>query len=153
VVTWYEFALWVHVFATVVWVGGDVMLQLLAHRIMRSNDGPRLAGFAKDAERIGMFVLTPASILVLAFGFVLVEEGNWSYDFWIIFGLVVLGLAAVLGMAVFGPQAGRASKLIEQHGPDHPEAQRLLKRVIVTSRITTVLLLLVVFDMVVKPFL
>jgi hypothetical protein len=70
----------------------------------------------------------------------------------VVFGLAVLALAAALGMFVFGPQAGRASKLIEEHGPDHPEAQRLLRRVITASRITTVLLVLVVFDMVVKPF-
>jgi len=152
VVSWYEFALWVHTFCAFIWVGGDVMLQLVAFRIMRTNDGPRLAGFAKDAEKIGNFVLAPASIILLVFGFLLVEEGNWGYPFWVIFGLVVLALAAALGMVVFGPQAGRASKLIEEHGPDHPEAQRLLRRVITASRITTVLLVLVVFDMVVKPF-
>jgi uncharacterized membrane protein len=151
-VTWYEFALWVHVFCTVVWVGGDVTLQLIAFRIMRTDDAHRLAGFAKDAERIGMLVLTPASVLLLVFGFVLVEEGNWGYDFWVIFGLVVLAVAAGMGTAVYGPQAARASKLIEEHGADHPEAQRLLRRVITASRTTTVLLVLVVFDMVVKPF-
>lgn len=151
-VTWYEFAKWVHVFAAVVWVGGDLMLQMVAFRIMRADDAVRLAGFAKDVERIGMFVLTPATIVLLAFGFVLVEEGGWGYPFWVVFGLATLGISALLGAAVLGPEAGRVGKLIEQRGAEDPEAQRRLRRVIVLSRVTTVLLVLTIFDMVIKPF-
>jgi uncharacterized membrane protein len=151
-VTWYEFAKWVHVFTAVIWVGGDIMTQALAIRILRANDPIRMAGFARDVERVGIWLLTPASVLLLAFGFVLVEEGDWGYPFWVIFGLAVLAVAAISGMAFFGPESGRIGKLIEQHGPEHPEAQRRLRRVIVYSRVTTLLLVLVVLDMVVKPF-
>ena len=49
-VTWYEFALWVHMFGAVIWVGGGIAIQFFAIRIMRTNDPIRLAGFAKDAE-------------------------------------------------------------------------------------------------------
>jgi uncharacterized membrane protein len=151
-VSWYEFALWVHMFCAVIWVGGDIMTQALAIRIMRANDPIRMASFAKDVERIGLWLLTPASILLLAFGFVLVSEGDWGYPFWVIFGLIVLAVAAISGMAFFGPESGRIGKLIEEHGPEHPEVQIRLRRVLVYSRITTVLLVLAVFDMVVKPF-
>lgn len=77
-VRWYEFALWVHVFAAIVWVGGALMIQLYAWRMLRTDDPFRLAAFAKDTEWIASRLFTPASIVLLAFGFVLVEEGNWG---------------------------------------------------------------------------
>jgi uncharacterized membrane protein len=152
VVTWYEFALWVHVFTAVIWVGGAIALQLLSFRILRANDPARLAGFAKDAEWVGLRVFMPASILLLVFGFVLVSEGNWDYDFWVIFGLVVLGLSALTGMAFLGPESGRIGKLVEQHGVEYPEVQARIARILKISRVEAVLLVAVVFAMVVKPF-
>jgi uncharacterized membrane protein len=152
VVTWYEFALWVHIFMAVIWVGGGLMTQALAFRLLRANDPHRLAGFAKDIEKIGMLLFFPASVILLIFGFVLVHEGNWGYDFWVVFGLVVLGLSAVAGMAFFGPESGRIGKLIEQHGPEYAEVQSRIRRILVLSRIELVLLIAVVFDMVAKPF-
>jgi len=152
VVTWYEFALWVHIFTAVIWVGGGIAIQFFALRIMRTNDPVRLAGFAKDAEWIGTRVFMPSSIILLAFGFVLVEDGNWGYDFWVIFGLVVLGLSAITGAAFLGPEAGRIGKLTEQHGVEYPEVQARIKRILKISRVEVLLLIAVVFDMVVKPF-
>jgi uncharacterized membrane protein len=152
VVTWYEFSLWVHIFTAVIWVGGNLTLQFLALRIMRADDPVRLAGFAKDAEWVGTRVFTPSALVLLAFGFVLVEKGNWGYDFWVIFGLVVLALSAVTGAAFIGPEAGRIGKLTDQHGVEHPEVQARIKRILKVSRVEGLLLVLVVFDMVVKPF-
>jgi uncharacterized membrane protein len=152
VVTWYEFALWVHIFTAVIWVGGNLTLQFLALRIMRADDPVRLAGFAKDAEWVGQRVFVPSALILLAFGFVLVEEGNWGYDFWVVFGLVVLGLSAVTGSAFIGPEAGRIGKLTDQHGVEYPEVQARIKRILKVSRVEGLLLVAVVFDMVIKPF-
>ena len=151
-VTWYEFALWVHLFGAVIWVGGGIAIQFFAFRIMRTNDPIRLAGFAKDAEWIGTRVFIPVSLLLLVFGFVLMSEGNWSYDFWVIFGLVVFALSALTGMAFLGPESGRIGKLVEQHGVEYPEVQARIKRILMLSRIEVTLLVAVVFVMVVKPF-
>jgi uncharacterized membrane protein len=150
-VTWYEFALWVHVFGAVVWVGGALATQVFGIRILRARDPVRLAGFAKDAEWIGTRVFMPASILLLAFGFVLVEEADWGYPFWVVFGLAVLGLSVLTGMAFLGPESGRIGKLIEEHGVEYPEVQARIKRILVLSRVELVLLIAAVFDMVVKP--
>jgi uncharacterized membrane protein len=152
VVTWYEFSLWVHIFTALIWVGGNLTLQVLAVRTMRTDDPVRLAGFAKDAEWVGTRVFMPSALVLLAFGFVLVEKGNWGYDFWVIFGLVVLALSAITGAAFLGPEAGRIGKLTDQHGVEHPEVQARIKRILKVSRVEGLLLVLVVFDMVVKPF-
>jgi uncharacterized membrane protein len=152
VVSWYEFALWVHTFMAIVWVGGGITIQVFAFRLVRANDPVRLAGFARDVEWIGLRVFMPASILLLVFGFVLVEEGNWGYDFWVVSGLVVLALSAITGMAFLGPESGRIAKLGEEHGVEYPEVQSRIKRILRISRIELLLLIAVVFDMVVKPF-
>lgn len=151
-VSWYELAKWAHVFTAVVWVGGGVAVQLFAFRILRENDPRRLVGFAKDAEWVGTRVFMPASVLLLGFGFALVEEGGWGYDFWVVFGLVVLALSAVTGAAFLGPESGRIGTLVEQRGPEDPEVSRRIRRILAISRVELALLVLVVFDMVVKPF-
>jgi uncharacterized membrane protein len=152
VVTWYEFALFVHILAAIVWVGGGALTQVLAFRIVRADDPVRLAGFAKDMERVGMFVFTPAALIVLGFGFALMAEGSWSYDFWVIFGLAVIGASALTGSLFLGPEAGRIGKLVDARGPEYPEVQDRIRRILVISRIELTLLIAVVFAMVVKPF-
>jgi uncharacterized membrane protein len=151
-VTWYEFALWVHIFTAVIWVGGGLAIQMYAIRILRTDDPVRLASFAKDTEWVGTRLFFPSSVILLIFGFLLIAEGNWDYDFWVIFGLVVLALSALTGMAFLGPESGRIGKLIEQHGVEYPEVRARIKRILNISRVELVLLVAVVFDMVIKPF-
>ena len=51
-----------------------------------------------------------------------------------------------------GPESGRIGKLVEQHGPEHPEVTSRITRILAVSRVELVLLIAVVFAMVVKPF-
>lgn len=151
-VSGYELFLWLHVLAVIVWLGGGIAVQILAIRITRAGDGPRLAAFARDAEFVGKFVFSPASLVVLAFGFALVSKGDWGYPFWVIFGLAGYGVSGLIGGAFLGPEAKRIATTVEAHGPDHPEVTRRIKRIFVISRIELVMLFLIVFDMAVKPF-
>jgi len=153
VVTLYEFYLWVHITCAVIWVGADFTIQVFAFRLLRENDPARIAGFAKDVEWMGLRAITPSSILLVIFGFLLVHQGHWSYDFWLIFGIAVWALSAIVGAGFLGPESGRIGKLIDEHGPDHPEAQARIRRILAFSRVELVLLLAVIFDMTVKPFL
>jgi uncharacterized membrane protein len=142
----------VHIFTAVIWVGGGLAIQMYAIRILRTDDPVRLASFAKDTEWVGTRLFFPSSVILLIFGFLLIAEGNWDYDFWVIFGLVVLALSALTGMAFLGPESGRIGKLIEQHGVEYPEVRARIKRILNISRVELVLLVAVVFDMVIKPF-
>jgi uncharacterized membrane protein len=151
-VSTYEWYLMVHVLATVVWVGGALMIQVLATRIMRGGDPHRLAAFSRDVDWIGTRVFLPSSLLLLVFGFLLVAEADIGYPFWVVFGLVVLVLALLSGALFLGPESGRIGKLVEERGADDPEAQRRIRRILVLSRIDLLLLVLVVVDMVIKPF-
>lgn len=148
----YQWYLTIHLLLAVVWVGGDLAIQLFAARIMKANDPGRLAAFAKDVEWIGMRVITPASLILVVFGFLLVSKGDWGYSFWVVFGIAVFAFSFLLGLTFLGPESGRIGKLVEEKGAADPEAQRRIRRILVYSRIELVLLILVVIDMTIKPF-
>jgi uncharacterized membrane protein len=149
----YEIYLLLHILAAVIWVGGAATAQVFAHRIVKGGSPAELVGFGKNVEWVGLRLYMPAGFVLLITGFLLVEDGDWSYDFWVIFGLVVFGLSFLAGALFFGPESGRIAKLVEQHGPEHAEVQRRLRRLIKSSRVELALLVAVVVDMVIKPFL
>ena len=151
-VSTYQWYLMVHILMAVVWVGGAHMIQLFATRILKGGDPVRLAAFAKDVAWIGPRIFAPATLLVLVFGFLLVEEADIGYPFWVVFGLVILLLSFFVGAFFLGPESGRIGKLVDERGASDPDVQRRIRRIIVYARFELLLLVLVVVDMVIKPF-
>ena len=119
--TWYELFLFVHILMAIVWVGGGVMLQLLALRVLPANDAARTAGFAGDVEQIGTKVFAPAAVLLLAsaIGLMLNDASPWDWgDPFVSVGLVVWAISFVAGIAYLGPTSGKIARSIEATGPD-----------------------------------
>jgi uncharacterized membrane protein len=150
-ITTYEWFLSVHILAAVVWVGGAVAVQVFAIRAARSNEGPRLAAIAADAEWIGMRIFLPSSLILVIFGFLLIAEGNWDYELWVVVAIAVWAASFVTGAAFLGPESGRVSRAVERYGIDSEEARGRIKRIFLVSRIELVFLLLIVLDMALKP--
>jgi uncharacterized membrane protein len=151
-VTTYTILKMFHVLFAALWVGGAIATNIYATRAVMSNEGPRIATFAKEAEWVGQRVFLPSAILVLLFGILTVLEGNIGFtDAWIILGLVGIGITIITGSTFLGPQSKRVGELFEARGPDDPEAQRILARLVAVARIDLVVLILVVVDMVLKP--
>ena len=148
----YELYLSVHILGAIVWIGGAVMIQIIAMRIRAAGDPFRMAAFAKDIEWIGLRIITPVSLILLVFGFLLVWEGPWSLgDTWVWLGLAGFGITFLAGFLFFGPESGRIGKLIDAEGGDSPAVQARISRILNLARLDTVLLVLIVLDMVVKP--
>jgi uncharacterized membrane protein len=149
----YEWLKALHVLLAVVWVGGAAALQVLAIRIEREHDPLRMAAFAGQAEWMGMRVFAPASGLLLIFGiWMVIEEPAWTFgQFWILAALAMFAFSFLSGLLYISPQSGRLKAIFETRGPDAPEAVALLGRLFLISRIELVLLVLIVFDMVMKP--
>jgi hypothetical protein len=133
------------------WVGGALMLNLVAIFALRSPLPGRKAEFAREAEWFGKFFFTPIALLVLGLGFWLIYELDWGYPPWIVSGLIGFGLSFVLGAGVIAPQTGKIVKAIDQNGPDSPQAEALIRRVVALARVDIVILTVVIFDMVLKP--
>jgi uncharacterized membrane protein len=154
VITTYTSLKFVHVLSAVVWVGGACTLQTFAIRISGSGDGARMATFAKDAEFVGNRIYLPSSVILLVSGIFTIHEssGAWSYDqTWVQIGLAMILVSIAIGAGFLGPEAGRIARAIEQHGAGSDKARHHIDRIFLVSRFELVLLLLVVFDMVVKP--
>lgn len=151
---WYLVFKSIHVLAAILWLGGGAMITVLAWRAQRAKDNAQLLQIGKQAEWLSMRVFVPASLIVLAMGFVLMHKGDWGYgNFWTLFGLIAWGVSFVVGAAFLGPEAGRLAKLVEAKGPDDPEVMARLSRIISVARADVVLVLLIAADMVAKPFL
>ena len=150
---WYETALFIHVVA-VVWVGGGTIFAVLGVAAERARDSARLAAIADLVEWVGLRVFMPASFVVLGFGIALAEEGGWEYgEFWLSFGLAIWVVSALTGMLFFGPQTKRLKAVIAEHGVESAEAQRRILTLLRVARLDTMLLLLAVAAMTIKPFL
>jgi len=155
-ITWYDWFKAAHVLASVVWVGGGTILAVLALRTRRAGDPLQMVHIAKQAEWVGTRIFTPLSLLLLAFGFGMMENGAspWSYgDFWVDFGLGVWGASFLIGAGFLGPESGRLAKVLASRGAEDPEVRRRIDRILLVVRLDEALLLLAVFDMTAKPFL
>jgi uncharacterized membrane protein len=151
-VTWYTFFKSVHVVAAVIWLGGAFIIQAFAFRILRTGDARRQAEFAKDSEIIGMRVFIPATWLLLLAGIAMMINLDWSWgQNWIVFALIAFALSFVVGAGFLGPESGRIAKVIERDGPESPEAQRRIRRILLIGRCELIVLLAVIVNMVVKP--
>ena len=148
--TTYEWLLAVHVLAAVVWVGGAAATQVYGIRARLAGPG-RVADFARDAEWIGTRVFIPSSLLLVVFGFLLISEGSWDYEFWIVAALAMWAGSFLTGALFLGPESGRIAKLSDEHGAESDEVQRRIARIFLVSRIELLFLILIVLDMTLKP--
>ena len=149
----YEWLKSAHVLAAVLWVGGNAMLTLLALMTIGLRDPVRLAQFVKQVAFLGAAYIPVLSLMVIAFGFGMVENRDLGYSAtWLQIGIVGWVASFVVGAGYLAPTSKKVSKLIEADGPESDEAQALIQRLLFVARLDVVLLLLIVFDMTAKPW-
>ena len=150
---WYAAFKAVHVIAAVVWIGGGAFLTILGIAAERRRDAAELAVIARQAATVGEKVFAPAGLVVVAMGISMMLNTDWGWGkFWVVVGLVGYAITFVTGVAVLSPMAKRITVLTEEKGPTHPETTAAITRVLQIARIDVAMLLLVVVDMVTKPF-
>jgi uncharacterized membrane protein len=151
-ITTYQVYLAVHILTAVIWVGGGAAVHVFAVRAVKASSGERLATFSADAEWMGTRIFTPASLVLIVFGFLLIHEGNWDYKFWIVFPIVVWVASFISGASFLGPESKRLKTAIEREGVDSPEVRQRVERIMLVSRLELGFLILVVLDMALKPW-
>ena len=70
----YNWLLFFHVFAAMIWVGGGVILAAIAGRVLRDPEPNAVTRFTGILRVVGPLVLAPASVAVLGLGIGLVLE-------------------------------------------------------------------------------
>jgi uncharacterized membrane protein len=152
--TWFGIFKLIHVGVAVFWVGGGILLTALAVRAERSHDPEDLATIARQATFVGEKLFAPAGGIVLAMGIAMVfnsPEINFGMT-WVIIGLVGFAISFVTGIAVLAPRAKRLVELFETVGAAAPETQAAIREILLISRVDIAVLVIVVFDMLMKPF-
>lgn len=153
---WFALFKWLHVSFVVFWVGGGLMLTVLGLMAERSNDPREIVTLAKWAAFAGQRLFAPASLVVLAMGIAMLIHGgdpilHWG-KFWVIVGLLGFASTFITGIAFLSPQAKKVHTLSESRGPEAPETIAAIKTILLIARVDIGVLLLVVADMVTKPF-
>jgi len=141
-----------HVLAAVVWVGGNVALQIVATRVNRSGNRTFAYEMTKQFEFIGTRIFTPASLLLLVLGIWMVSIGPWNFGMlWIDLGIAMFLFSFVSGAFYLGPHLKKLKETADRDGLEAPSVDAIIRNIFLVSRIELVLLILIVFDMVLKP--
>ena len=152
--TWYFIFKTVHVLFAVIWIGGGALLTIYGLRAERAGDPSEVAQISRMAAFAGEKIFAPAALVVLAAGIGMTFNAKMSYDqFWLIFGLIGFASTFVIGMGVLGPKAKRLSVTAAEKGPEAPETQAAISQILLIARVDMAVLMLVVIDMVAKPFI
>jgi uncharacterized membrane protein len=144
----------IHVSVAVFWVGGGVLLTVLALRAERAKDPEEMAHIARQAVFAGEKLFAPAGLVVLAMGITMVinspEIGFGTT--WVDIGLTGYALSFATGIGVLAPLSRRIVALLEEKGAAAPETQAAIARILLIARVDIAVLLVVVADMLMKPF-
>jgi uncharacterized membrane protein len=150
---WYALFKWLHVTFAVVWIGGGAFITILAIRAQRSGDTGEILTIARQAAFAGERIFAPAGLIVFVMGIAMMLNFDWGWgSFWIVAGLIGYAATFITGVAVLSPLAKQIARSGAEKGPDHPETLALINKILLIARFDVCLLLLVIADMVTKPF-
>jgi uncharacterized membrane protein len=129
------------------------LLTALALRAERARDSDDLATIARQAAFVGERFFAPAGLVVLAMGIAMVINLHLSWGpFWVDAGLVGYALTFTTGIAVLAPLSKKVAALLDEKGAADPETRAAIQRILLVARVDIGVLLLVVADMLMKPF-
>ncbi len=150
---WYALFKVTHVTVALFWVGGGVLLTVLGLMAEKSDDPNEIVTLARWAAFVGERLFAPAGGVVLLMGVAMMINTSWGWGtFWVDLGLVGYGLTFVTGIALLSPGAKRIHELAESKGATAPETIAAIRKVLLIARFDVAVLMVVVADMVTKPF-
>lgn len=149
--TLYDWLMFGHVLAAMIWLGGSAMLAILAMLALRDKDIASLARLSATIRFIGPRLLAPVTVLVAGLGVWLVLDSHqWHFgQFWIAFAIGLLAGVFVIGAAFQSRAAIGAERAINANDPE--QAARYIRRWATGSLLILLLLIVATWDMTVKP--
>lgn len=150
-VTRYDWLLFAHILAAMVWVGGAALLSALAIQASRTTDAAVLDRFVRNLRIIGPRVFGPAVVALVGFGvWLVVDSPAWGFDqAWVEIGLGLFAGAFVIGGVFLSRTAVLAERAVAQG--DRAETVRQIRQWTWGYGLVLLLLVAATFDMVAKP--
>jgi uncharacterized membrane protein len=147
----YDWLLFLHVVAAMVWLGGGILLAALAARVLRDRDPAAISGFIANLRVLGPAMLAPATVAVVGLGvWMVLNSSAWDFaQLWIQFGLALFAGAFLIGAGYLSRAAIGAERAAGDGKAD--EAIRHLTRWSWGYRAVVLLLLVATWDMIFKP--
>jgi uncharacterized membrane protein len=150
---WYAVFKAIHVTFAVIWVGGGFSIMINAIRAQRTWDPKQVVTVAQQAAFLGEKIFAPAGLVVFLMGIAMMINTSWGWGhFWIVVGLLGYATTFGIGIGVLSPLAKKIERSAVENGPEHPETLALIDRIMLIGRFDIGVLLIVVLDMVTKPF-
>jgi uncharacterized membrane protein len=151
VATLYDWLVLLHILAAMIWLGGAVAVGALATHALRSGESQAVARFVAGLRVTGPLLFLPAMLALLGLGIWLVLDSDaWSFgQTWVWLALTLFAVAFVIG-AVFQSRAALGAERAVAAGDDR-EAARQLRRWSWGLGPIIVLLVVITWDMVMKP--
>jgi uncharacterized membrane protein len=149
--TLYDWLLFGHILAAMVWVGGATVLFVLSIITLRTRDPQAIARFVRALPVLGPAVLAPATVGVVGFGvWLVIDSDAWGFDqTWIVVALALFAVAFLVGAAFQSRAAIGAERAVERG--DDAEALRQLGLWVRGYALILTLLVVIAWDMVFKP--
>ena len=147
---WLHFA---HIAGAMVWLGGGLIVSLIALRVRRTTELAVMMEFASIQRFLGLAVFAPAVLVVLVAGVWLVfdEFGGDFTQGWIVLGVIALALAFLVGAVYLSRNAIGMERLAREG--DLAGAKVALGRWLAGYALVLVILVFATWDMVFKPAL
>jgi len=148
--TGYELWLFLHLSATVVWIGGALLGQVFGVLTQRAQNPVESAGYGRNMAWVARWVFLPSSAVVILTGMGLTEDGDWGWGQ----PFVLVGLVAGIGIAIIGlgyvtPRLGKAGRRMATDGPSSELAAEM-NRLVWIARGLLLVAFVIIFMMVTK---
>jgi hypothetical protein len=148
--TSYEIWLFLHISATVVWLGGAVMGQVFGILTQRAKSPVESAAYGRNMAWSATRVFLPSSAVVILTGAALTEDGNWDWsEPFVLVGLLGGIAVAAVALLYLTPRMGAVGARIASEGPT-PGSLADMNRLVWLARGLIVALFLIVLMMVAK---
>ncbi|MEJ2495359.1 MAG: hypothetical protein P8Y79_13640 [Ignavibacteriaceae bacterium] len=146
---YYGWLIFLHIAGIILYVGGDIILNILALKFYKDHDA---SGFLKIVKSITP-VVGIGAILTLPSGIGLVlQSSTLSFSmFWILSGLFIVVVAGIFESIYFSKQVRTIQSILTEKGPADIGIAARMRHIIKVAAVINLLFLIVIWLMVFKP--
>jgi uncharacterized membrane protein len=152
--TLYNFYLFLHIVAAIIWLGGAFMVTITNVRLSQQHDRAGLASLGRQGNFYTRSVFMPAAVISLVTGILLTSTAGISFGaLWITWGFTGIIVSIVLGAVLIRRTIEELGRLAAAPASNGARIGTLQQRVLLLSALNLLVLFSVVWGMVFKPTL